>query len=59
MWNLKYKIISIINVGAGITTKVLRKHFEAIPGKHSIDSLKETSILRKSHIIWKVMSCES
>ena len=39
MWNLKYKIIPVINGAAGIATKGLRKNFEAIPGKHSVDSL--------------------
>jgi hypothetical protein len=40
MWNLKYRIILVISGTAGIATKGLRKNFEAIPGKHSIDSLK-------------------
>jgi len=40
MWNLKYKLIPVINGAAGIATKSLRKKFEAIPGKHSVDSLK-------------------
>jgi hypothetical protein len=31
----------------------LRKKLEAIPGKHSIDSLQKTAILGTSHIIRK------
>ena len=37
----------------------LRKNLEAVPGKHSIDSLQKTAILRTSHIIWKVLQCEA
>jgi hypothetical protein len=59
MWNLKYKIIPVINGAAGIATKGLRKNFEAIPGKHSIDSLKRTAILRTSHVIRKVLPSET
>ena len=31
---------------------------EAVPGKHSIDSLQKTAILGTSHIIRKVLQCE-
>jgi len=41
-----------------MVTKVLRKNLEAIPGKHSIDSLHETAVLGTSHIIRKVPECE-
>jgi hypothetical protein len=37
----------------------LRKNLEAIPGKHSIDSLQQTAILGTSHIILKVLQCET
>jgi hypothetical protein len=37
----------------------LRKNLEAVPGKHSIDSLQKTAILRTSHIIRKVLQCEA
>jgi hypothetical protein len=40
-------------------TKSLRKNPEAIPGKHSIDSLQQTAILGTSHIIRKVLQCET
>jgi hypothetical protein len=37
----------------------LKKNLEAVPGKHSIDSLQKTAILGTSHIIWKVLQCEA
>ena len=46
------KIIIIIIIG-------LRKNLEAVPGKHSIDSLQKTVILGTSHIIRKVLQCEA
>ena len=37
----------------------LRKNLEAVPGKHSIDSLQKTAILGTSNIIRKVLQCEA
>jgi hypothetical protein len=34
-------------------------NLEAVPGKHSIDSLQKTAILGTSHIIRKVLQCEA
>jgi len=49
-----------ITIGAtGIVTRNLRKNLEAIPGKHSIDSLQKTAILGTSHVIRKVLQCEA
>ena len=59
MWNLKCTIIPIIIGAAGIVTRSLRKNLEAVPGKHSIDSLQKTAILGTSHIIRKVLQCEA
>lgn len=39
MLNLKCKIIPVITGATRIVTEDLRKNLEAIPGKHSIDSL--------------------
>jgi len=39
MWNLKCTIIPVIIGASGIATRSLRKNLEAVPGKHSIDSL--------------------
>jgi adenylate cyclase len=55
MWNLKCTIIPIVTGAIGIVTRRLKKNFEAVPGKHSIDSLQKTAILGTSHIIRKVV----
>jgi hypothetical protein len=45
MWNMKCMIIPVIIGATGMVTKGLKKHLEAIPGTHSIDSLKQTAVL--------------
>jgi len=45
MWNTKCFIIPVISGANGIVTKDLRKNLEAVPGKHSIDSLQKTATL--------------
>jgi hypothetical protein len=57
MWNLKCTIVPVIIGATGTVTKSLRESFEAVPGKHSIDSLQKTAILGTSHIIRKVLQC--
>ena len=59
MWYPKFKIIPEIISSTRIVTKVLRKNLEAVPGKHSIDPLQKTAILGTSHIIRKVLQCET
>jgi len=59
MWNLKCTIIPIIIGATGIVTRRLNKNLEAVPGKHSIDSLQKTAILGTSHTIRKVLQCEA
>jgi hypothetical protein len=46
-------IITVIVGAKGIETKGLTKNLEAVPGKHSIDSLQQTAILGTSHTIRK------
>jgi len=47
-------VIIPVQIGTtGMVTNVLKKNLEAMPGKHSIDSLQKTAILRTSHIIRK------
>jgi hypothetical protein len=58
MWNLKCIIVPVVIGATGIVRKSLRKNLEAIPGKHSIDSLQKTAILGTSHIIRKVLQRE-
>ena len=52
-------IIPVIIGLTGLVTKGFKKNLEAIPGKHSIDSLEKTAILGTSHTIWKVMQSET
>jgi len=56
---MKCTIIPIIIGATGIVTRNLRKDLEALPGKHSIDSLQKTAVLGTSHIIRKVLQCEA
>jgi hypothetical protein len=39
-------------------TRGLRENLEAIPGKHSINSLQKTATLGTSHIIQKIFQSE-
>jgi len=59
MWNLKCTIMPVIIGATGIVTRSLRKNLEAVPGRHSIDSLQKTVILGTAHIIRKVLQCEA
>ena len=59
MCNLKCTVIPVIIGANGIVTRSLRKNLEAVPGRHSIDSLRKTAILGISHIIRKVLQCEA
>ena len=59
MWNLKCTIIPVIIGATGIVTRSFRKNLEAVPGKHSVDSLQKSAILGTSHIIRKVLQCEA
>jgi len=59
MWNLKCTIIPVIIGAIGIATRSLRKNLEAVPGKHSIDSVQKTATLGTLHIIREVLQCEA
>ena len=59
MWNLKCTVIPVIIGATGIVTRSLRKNLEAVPGKHSINSLQKAAILGTSHIIGRVLQCEA
>jgi hypothetical protein len=52
-------IIPVVIGATGIVTRGLRKHLEAIPGKHSVDQQQKTAILGTSHIIRKVLQPET
>jgi hypothetical protein len=49
MWNLKCTIIPVTTGATGVVTKSLKKNLEAIPVKHSIDSVPKTAMLSTSH----------
>jgi hypothetical protein len=49
----------VITGGTGIVTKGLKNNLEVIPGKHSVDWLQTTAILRTSHIIRKALQSET
>ena len=36
-----------------------KKNLEAIPGKHSVDSLQKAAVPGTSHIIWEVLQSET
>jgi len=59
MWKMKCSIIPLIIGATGIVTRSLRKDLEAIPGRHSIDSLQKTTILGTSHVIRKLLQRET
>ena len=59
MWNLKYKIVPVINGATNIVAQGVRKNFEVVTGKRSIDSLQKTAILGTSNIIRKVLQSET
>jgi hypothetical protein len=59
MWNMKCMIVPAVIGATGIVTRGLWKNVEAIPGKHSIDSLHKTAVLGTSHIIRKVLQAET
>ena len=59
MGNLKCTIIPVIIGATGIVTRSLQKNLEAVPGKHSIDSLQKTAILGTSHILREALQCEA
>jgi hypothetical protein len=59
MWNMKCMIVQAIIGATGIVTKGLKKNLEAVPGRHSIDSLQKTAVLGTSHIIRKVLQSET
>jgi hypothetical protein len=56
---MKCFVIRVIIGATGIVTKGLKKYLETITGKHSIDFLQKTAVLRTSHITRKVLQSET
>jgi hypothetical protein len=59
MWNMKCTIVPVLIGATDIVTISLSRNLEAIPGKYSIVSLQQTAVLGTSHIIQKVLQCET
>jgi hypothetical protein len=57
--SLKFYTVNRHNNNNNKVTRSLKKNLEAVPGKHSIDSLQKTAILGTSHIIRKVLQCDA
>jgi hypothetical protein len=49
MWNLKCMIIPVIIGANGIVTRSLRKNLEAVPGKHSRFTTKDSYTWNITH----------
>jgi len=56
MWKLKCTIVPAIIGATGIVTRSLKKNLEAIPGKHSIDSLQKQPYLEHHTLYGKYCS---
>jgi len=54
MWNLKCTIVPVIIGATGIVTRSLRKNLETVPGKHSIDSLQNSTHNAESTAVWSL-----
>jgi len=59
MLDVKCMLIPFITDATGRATKSVNKKLEAVQGIHSIDPLQKTAILGTSHIIRKVLQCET
>jgi len=59
LWNRKFMITPVITGDTGKATKCLKSVLKVIPGKHSIDSVQNAAVLGTSHVIRKVLQCET
>ena len=57
--NVKYVIKQVIIGVNGLVTESLKWNLQTTPGKHSIDSLQKTTVLRTSHKTLKVLQFEN
>jgi len=56
MWNMKAKVIPVINGGAtGTISESLRQYLSNISGKHRIKELHKTAILCTANTLQKVL----
>ena len=59
IWNMKCMITPLIIGATGTVTKGLKKNLETILREYSTNSLQKTATLGTSHIIRKVLQCET
>ena len=55
MWNVKTKVIPVIEGATGTISESFRKYVSNIPGKHEVKELQKTAILGTAHIVRKVL----
>ena len=51
MWNIECMITTVMIGATGVMTKRLKKYLETMLGKHSIDFLKQTTMLGTSNTL--------
>jgi hypothetical protein len=56
MWNVKTRVIPVINGANGTISKSFRKYVNNIPGNHDVNEQQKTAILGTAHILWKVLT---
>jgi len=56
MWNVKTRVIPVINGATGTISKSFRKYVSDIPGNHDVKEPQKTAILRTAHIFRKVLT---
>jgi hypothetical protein len=55
MWNVKARVIPVINGATGTISKSFIKYVSNIPGNHDVGELQKTTILGTAHILRKVL----
>jgi len=48
-YNVNCAVVPVRNGATGIVMNGLQKNLDAVPGKHSTDSLQKTAVLGTSH----------
>jgi hypothetical protein len=56
MWNVKTRVIPVINGATGTFLKLFRKYVSNIPGNREVRDLQKTAILGTTHILRKVFT---
>ena len=56
MWNVKTRMIPVINGATGNISKSFRKYVSNTPGNHEVRKLQKTAILGTAHILRKVLT---